>query len=486
MARSFVPQNPCSILGLPYVPLVMSMRPQTTRRDFFKRSAAAGAFTILPASLVMGTRSRAEVISANEKVRLAVVGIGNQGGGDLKNMVKSGHCDVVALCDIDLRGRHTQGSIKAHPKAKQFTDFRVMFDKMADQIDAVLVATPDHSHFAVAMQAMALGKHVFVEKPLAHTFGQCQRLIDLAEKSKVVTQMGNQGHSGANYFQFKSWTEAGIIRDVTAVDAHMNNPRRWHGWGATVKNFPKDEMPEGIDWEAWCATSPVNAFSRRLHPQEWRSWYDYGCGAFGDWGPHILDTAHRFLKLGLPQTVQVLKREGPNDLVFPQASTIRFNFDARGEGLPACKVTWYDGKGNYPKTPEELGQVKVNRPGKLIYGKGKDGKDLVFQGGSHGSPLSILPREKFMEMRGNLPKIEGKNSNHYANFLLACKGEEESRSPFKVSGELCQVFNLGIIAQRLGATLTFDPKAKKISGNDAAQALLDPPPRKGWEEFYTL
>ncbi|MDX1680926.1 MAG: hypothetical protein R3242_09365, partial [Akkermansiaceae bacterium] len=172
--------------------------------------------------------------------------------------------------------------------------------------------------------------------------------------------------------------------------------------------------------------------------------------------------------------------------VFPQASTIRFNFDARGEGLPACKVTWYDGKGNYPETPEELGEVKVNRPGKLIYGKGPDGKDLVFQGGSHAAPLTILPKEKYMEMRGDLPRVGGKNSNHYANFLLACKGEEEARSPFKVSGELCQVFNLGIIAQKLGADLNFDPKTKEIRGNADAQALLDPEPRKGWEEFYKL
>lgn len=458
----------------------------STRRDFLKRSAAVSAFSFLPASLITGTRSSAKTVAANEKVRLAVIGTGNQGGNDLKIMVQSGHCDVVALCDVDLKGGHVQKTLAAHPKAKTFTDFRKMFDDMADEIDAVLIGTPDHAHFCMAMLAMSLGKHVYVEKPLAHTFGQCERLIAMAEKSGVVSQMGNQGHSGANYFQFKSWTEAGIIKDVTRVDAHMNKPRRWHGWGTGVKAYPEDPAPEGIDWDTWCGPAPVNPYSKRLHPQEWRSWYDYGCGAFGDWGPHILDTAHRFLKLGLPSTVQVLKREGPNDFVFPQASTIRFNFDARGEGLPACKVTWYDGKGNFPKTPEELGEVKVDRPGKLIYGKGPDGKDLVFQGGSHASPLMILPRETFMEMRGDLPRVGGKNSNHYANFLLACKGVEEARSPFKVSGELCQVFNLGIIAQRVGQDLTFDPKTKAITGNAEAQALLDPAPRKGWEEFYQL
>lgn len=458
----------------------------STRRDFLKRSAALGAFSFLPASLVMGTRTRAATVSPNDKVRLAVIGIGNQGGGDLKIMAQSGLCDVVALCDVDLKGGHVQKTLEAHPKAAQFTDFREMFDKMANGIDACLIATPDHAHFAIAMLAMSLGKHVYVEKPLAHTFGQCERLIAMAEKSKVVTQMGNQGHSGANYFQFKAWTEAGVIKDVTRVDAHMNKPRRWHGWGATVTEFPTDPMPEGINWPVWCGPSPVHPYSKRLHPQEWRSWYDYGCGCFGDWGPHILDTAHRFLKLGLPSSVQVVKRDGPNDLVFPQASTIRFNFDARGEGLPACQVNWYDGVGNLPEVDASLGEVNLKQPGKLIYGKDKDGKELVFQGGSHASPLMILPREKFMEMRGSLPRIEGKNSNHYANFLLACRGEEEARSPFSVSGPLTQVFNLGIIAQRLGADLDFDPATKSIRGNAEAQALLDPAPRKGWEEFYRL
>jgi len=452
----------------------------TRRRDFLKGSAALGAFTILPASLVMGTRSRAATVSANEKVNLAAIGIGNRGGAVLGNMVSSGHCEVVALCDVDLEGKHTQGNQKKHPKAKRFTDFRKMFDEMADEIDAVLVGTPDHAHFCMAMLAMSLGKHVYVEKPLAHTFGQCERLIALAEKSGVVTQMGNQGHSGGNYFQFDEWTKAGIIKDVTKIDAYMNRPRRWHGWGAKVKEYPTDPMPDGMDWPVWTGPAPENPFSKKLHPGEWRSWFDYGCGAFGDWGPHILDTAHRFLKLGLPTAIEAIKRDGANPLVFPQASTIRFKFPSR-EGMPACDVTWYDGIGNHPEVDPELGDVSFDSPGKIIYGK-----DLTFQGGSHAAVLQVLPREKFLEMRGSLPRYTGKPSSHYANFLLACKGEEEARSPFSVSGPLTQVFNLGVIAQRLGGDLTFDPKSKTITGNDTAQALLDPAPRKGWEEFYKL
>ena len=149
--------------------------------------------------------------------------------------------------------------------------------------------------------------------------------------------------------------------------------------------------------------------------------------------------------------------------------------------MPPCDVTWYDGTENIPEVEPELGDVEIKRPGKIIYGK-----DLVFQGGSHSATLQVIPREKFMEVRETLPRISGKNSDHYANFLLACKGEEESRSPFRVSGPLTQVFNLGVIAQRLGGTLEFDRSLRQVTNSAAAQALLDPAPRGGWEQYYKL
>jgi len=462
-----------------------------SRRNFLKASATLGGMMLLPSYVALGNKSNTG-ISPNAKVNLAAIGIGGQGGNDLKNLYNSGHCNVVALCDVDWGG-HTSESRAAHPDARRFTDFRKMFDQMADQIDAVLIATPDHSHFAATMLAMSLGKHVFVEKPLAHTYGQSARLIRLAESSGVVTQMGNQGHSGPNYFQFKAWREAGLIKDITQITAFMNMSRRWHGWGQSVTEYPSDPMPADLDWEQWHdVVGAHRPYSRRLHPQEWRSWYEFGSGAFGDWGPHILDTCHRFLELGLPDKIVPLALEGTNSLVFPQASTVQFKFPERGPGLPACDVTWYDGQENIPSvlpeyverlTDPKTGELmSINeRPGKILYSK-----DLVFQGGSHGSPLRIEPRETFKEMYDSLPDYPKKNSNHYANFLLACKGEETARSPFSVSGPLVQVFNLGILSQRLGATLEFDRERQQITNNATAQALLDPVPRKGWEEFYNL
>ena len=230
---------------------------------------------------------------------------------------------------------------------------------------------------------------------------------------------------------------------------------------------------------------------------QWRCWYDFGMGALGDWGAHILDTAHQFLELGLPYEIDPVRIDGHNDFFFPQASTLVFKFGARGN-MPPVDVTWYEGQKNIPPVPEGYGVSELDpnipapstgqiqpaklNPGKIIYSK-----ELTFKGGSHGSLLSIIPEEKAREMASQLPEVPQSSSNHYKNFLLACKGQEQARSPFDVAGPLCQVFNLGVLAQRLNAKLLFDPKKKVIPNNERANKLLkDLPPREGWEEFYKL
>jgi predicted dehydrogenase len=332
------------------------------------------------------------------------------------------------------------------------------------------------------MFAMSQGKHVYVEKPLAQTFREVDLLMAMAAKSGVVTQMGNQGHSGNNYFQFKAWTEAGVIKDVTRIDAFMNSERRWHGW--TIDGYPAGEpLPPGLDWDQWHAARPVHPFSAKLHPQTWRGWFDYGTGAFGDWGAHILDTAHQFLDLGLPHTIEAVRRDGAKAFIFPLATTIRFDFAARG-AMPPVEVFWYDGLANRPPLPPELGPgaTLTELNGKFIYGKG-----LVFKGGTHGDTLRVIPEAKMQELAGSLPKIAGGFSDHATNFIRACQGTEDSRSPFRVSGPLTQVFLLGVIAQRLGGRLAFDPVRREFPGNPAAtQLLTGPPPRPGWEQYYRM
>jgi predicted dehydrogenase len=448
------------------------MSQSLTRRRFLQTVAAASTvYSLMPPS----------VLGANEKVNLACVGIAGRGKGLVKSMHGTGVANIVALCDVDMLGGRTEENREEFSGAVQFQDFRKMFDKMGDQIDALSIAVPDHSHFPIAMQAMALGKHIYVEKPLAHTFEEIDLMMAAEKKYGVAAQMGNQGHSGNNYFQFKDWTEAGIIKNVTRVTATMNKKRRWHGW--EVDGYPTGETaPETMDWDTWLGTAQHHDFSEMYHPGDWRSWYDFGNGAFGDWGPHTLDTVHRFLNLGLPEEVTAVYRDRPNDFIFPQASTISFKFPERGD-MPPLDITWYDGVENFSPRPDELDEGrKMDACGKIIYSD-----DFVFKGGTHGDTLRIIPEAKMKEAAPNLPKIEGKHSNHSSNFILACKGEEKTRSSFDVSGPLTQVFLLGVIAQRLGGTLKFDRETKQITNNKIAnQLLVGPPPRKDWEQYYKL
>lgn len=442
-----------------------------SRRQFGKLAAASAVYSLLPG----------RVLGANEKVNVAFIGCGGMGGGDARQVLNQGGVNAVALCDVHF-GRETTGDLeKRFPDLPRFTDFREMFDKVGKDIDAVTIGIPDHAHFPAAMLAMSLGKHLYVEKPLCHTFQEGELMMAAEKKYKVAAQMGNQGHSGANYHQFKAWSEAGVIKDVTRVDVTMNKWRRWHGW--TDAAYPSAEpVPEGMDWDTWLGSRAYHDFSKRYHPGNWRSWYDFGNGAFGDWGPHMLDTVHRFLELGLPSKIVAVKREAPNDFYFPQASTIRFEFPARGD-MPPMVVTWYDGQENQAPRPEQLEAGRdMDVCGKIIYGG-----DLVFKGSSHSSPLRIIPEAAMRDMGDELPRVTGKHSGHHLNWLRACRGEEKTRSSFDISGPLSQVFCLGVIAQRLGGELTFDRKTKRFVGNDRANELLaGTPPRKGWEEFYRL
>ena len=393
---------------------------------------------------------------------------------------------------------HTTEIMGMFPDVPRFQDFRRMFDKMANEIDAVCIAVPDHSHFPLTMLSMSLGKHVYVEKPMAHTFNEVELMMCAAKRYGVVTQMGNQGHSEENYFQFKAWKDAGIIKDVTAITAHMNNSRRWHVFDSNIQSLPAGEpVPSSLDWDCWLGTEFFHEYNKDYINGQWRCWYDFGMGALGDWGAHILDAAHEFLNLGLPTEVNMLYADGHNKFFFPYSSTILFRFPER-DNMPACDVTWYDGINNLPPVPEGYGNVELDpnipppsngqiqpsklNPGKIIYGK-----DLTFKGGSHGSALSIIPEEKALEMESKLPEVPQSPSNHFANFLLSCKGQEQTRSPFHIAGPLSQVFCLGVIAQQLNAKLLFDPQKKQITNNEIANQLLTGiPPRKGWEEFYKL
>jgi len=280
----------------------------------------------------------------------------------------------------------------------------------------------------------------------------------------------------------------------------MNSDRRWHSYDAAIHKFPDaQEKPESLDWNLWLSTAQWHDYSDRFHPGNWRGWYDFGMGALGDWGAHILDTVHEFLELGLPTEVECLRADDHNDFFFPKASTIRFKFPKRGK-MPPVEITWYDGQNNIPEVPVGYGEIEIDpnippvdggklKPGKLGPGKEIYSKELIFKGGTHGSQLTIIPpdRAKAMEAKINSVAVPKSPSNHYANFLKGCMGQEKTRSPFEIHGPLSQVFSLGVIAQRLNTKILFDRKTKTITNNPIANALLvQQPPRKGWEEFYSL
>ena len=474
-----------------------------SRRNFLQSAAVISGAAMMP-SIVTGCSgpgkrvASPKVIGANDKVNLALIGIGNRGCEVSKSFIKTGLCNIVALCDTDMGAEHTREIEAMCPGVPKFQDFRKMFDKMADKIDAVMVATPDHSHFPICMAAMREGIHVYVEKPLARTFYECELLMEAEKKYGVVTQMGNQGHSEANYFQFKAWKEAGIIRDVTAVTAHMNNSRRWHKWNPEMTHVLEAEpVPSTLDWDTWLCGAQEHAYNHDYVNGQWRCWFDLGMGALGDWGAHILDTIHEFLDLGLPTEVTPLYLKGHNRFFYPMSSTLKFHFPERGE-MPALDVTWYDGLDNIPAVPAGYGvseldpnipmvnggkiqALKLN-PGKEIYSK-----ELTFKGGSHGSTLSIIPEEKALDWAGKLPEVPASTSNHFENFLLSVMGKETTRSPFSVSGPLSQVFCLGVISQWTGERIVFDRETKQIVNNPLANQLLwGCRPRSGWEKFYDL
>ena len=470
-----------------------------SRRQFLKQVSVLTAAAAIPAvANATSTSPAPRKVKPGKKVRLACVGIGFRGGAIIKKFEETGLCDIVALCDIDMGAPHTLETLERHPDVPRYQDFRKMFKEMGKKIDAVCVGTPDHSHFPICMLAMSLGINVFVEKPMAHSFYECELLMEAEKKYGVVTQMGNQGHSEANYFQFKAWKEAGIIKNVRAVTAHMNNSRRWHKWDYRLESFfPEEPIPATLDWDSWLCGEQYHKFNKDYVNGQWRCWYDFGMGALGDWGAHLIDTVHEFLELGLPTEINMLRAEGHNPFFFPYSSTIEFKFPARGE-MPPLDITWYDGLDNIPAVPEGYGKLELDpnippvnggkiqpaklNPGKIIYSD-----ELTFKGGSHGSILKIIPESKAKEWASRLPEVPKSPSNHFANFLLACQGLEKTRSPFSIAGPLCQVFCLGVIAQKLNAKLKFDPETKQFINSPVANLLLRRGiPRKGWEQFYQL
>ena len=467
-----------------------------TRRAFLRKSAAATfGFTVLPSYLALGKPDKEGNVPPSQRINLGVIGVGGRGSVIVSPLCSGGHAIPVAFCDVYFKAERATRNLKLWPGLPRFADFRVMLERMGDDIDAVSIATPDHTHFPAAMAAMRLGKHVYVEKPLTHTFREAEMLMAAEKKYGVVTQMGNQGHTSAGANQFQRLVEAGIIRDIVRIEGYKG---RGGGPGQAYMNpetqareYPAGQaVPEGMNWDLWAGPAEKKPYHPTYYQKDWRGFQLYGAGMLGDWAAHIIDFAHDYLQLGLPTRIEPLELVNANPVTYPSASKLSMHFPARGEGLPACDLVWSEGDGMAPKIDERYWDTNPDGKKKeaVIGGAStllhrKDG-DFLIQRGSHSAASRILPREIMLQHIEKMKALPAK-LNHQQSFIQACLGNGETRSPFSVAAPLTQVLILGNICQRTGATLEFDPASKQFKNNNQANTLLaGPPPRRGWEEFY--
>jgi len=440
--------------------------PHLSRRKFLAQSAAAaGVFTLVPRRVLGGPNET----PPSERLQVAGVGAGGQAMHDLGQVSRA--ADIVALCDVDQK--KAERAYQRWPEARRYTDFRVMLEKEANRIDAVVVACPDHIHAAAASAAMRAGKHVYVEKPMAHDIAEVRALMKVAQETGVVTQMGNQGHSFPSCHRLKFWMEKGAIGPVREVHCWTNRPSWPQGIGRPTDTPP---VPDTLDWDLWLGPAPQRPYHPAYCPRNWRGWWDFGTCALGDMGCHILDSPFFSLKLGAPTRVSA---EAPDatDETGPTKSKIVYEFPARGEGFPACTLTWYDGGNTFPRPAElEEGKPLGDGDGGTLF-IGDKGKIVA---GTYSNGAKIIPKEKMdaYEHAGvNVYKTKG----HQVDWVKACKGEGEAVSNFDYAGPLTELVMLGNIAIRAGEPIEWDGANKRITNVPSANQYVQREYREGWK-----
>ncbi len=456
---------------------------EVSRRDILKTLLYTAPALMFGSGCMFGDGKQIQslykprTIKPGQKIRVAQVGVFNRGGGVLNEFNKFSKKQVEFKAFADVLFTEPDASMKGFDGVPCYTDYRQMFEEMHDQIDAVVVCTPDHSHFPAIVHAMLLGKHVYVEKPMAQNVYECRLVEKVARATGVVTQLGNQGHSGAGTFQFGDWVDAGLIKNVKKIDAWMTKSRRWHGW--KYDEYPNEVPPVGYDWDQWLSRRPFRPHSSKMTGGNWRCWYEFGCGCMGDWGAHILDAMHRFLKLGQPYEIHTTTY-GHSDLYYPQGSVITFKFKARGE-MPPLELRWFDGQKHLPDTIPAGYKGKMGGIGSLIYSD-----EHVIRGRSHGASYNIIDnaKAKAVAASGKQPAFRKNLSNHYQNFLNAIQGIEPVNSPFEVGAPLSEMLCLGCVGQKYPGTLKYDAKTMTITNNPEANKMLKGPAvRENWDAY---
>lgn len=433
-----------------------------TRRTFILGAAgiAAGCATTRTTRTIRIRRKP----SPNEKINIASIGCGGQGGGDIGGFANL--CNVVALSDVDEE--RSAGSRDRFPDAPFYLDFRRMLDREHRNIDAVQISTPDHTHAVAAMACMQLGKHVFVQKPLTHNICEARKLTEAARHYRVATHMGNQGHQGAGVRRLTEWAAANRIGPIREVHCWTNRPV----WAQNVER-PSDMPlpPETLDWDLWLGPAPWRPYHSAYCPFRWRGWWDFGSGALGDMGCHIMDPPYTALKLGYPTAVEA-EFEGGNEETLPASSTVTFEFPARGE-MPPVKLHWYDG-GRKPPRPEGI-------PEDEQLGDGENGSYWVgdwgiITCGEYGGSPRLVPYEK-PHVEQTIPDSPG----HYEEFVEACKTGKPAGGNFDYAGPFTETVLLGVLALRTGKRIEWDgPNMRLMNNVPEAEEFIGREYRKGW------
>ena len=447
-----------------------------SRRKFLLSAGAAGAGIAFIPNLIS--------CSPNEKrLNIAIIGVGGRGSaqwGACLNEEKVPVENVVAMCDVD-ENRAASG-FNTFPNAKKYKDFRKMFDEMGNQIDAVMVSTPDHVHFAATMAAMQLGKHVYVEKPLAHNVWQLRTLQKAAHYYKVITQMGNQGHATDGIRRVKEWVDAGIIGEVKEIIAWFNGPE----FGPD-KYFEKptmypptaEEIPAGLDWDLWLGPAAERPFNSIYVPKRWRGFYDFGNGELGDWACHTLDAPFWSLELGIPTATETLHSSGAPEGFLPDQSIIKFEFPKRGN-RPEATLLWHEG-GLKPQIRPEWKIDALPNSGMIMIGE----KQNIITGGRPNNAQLMMPKEEWEDWVANempektIPRIDG---GPQKEFLDACKDIGPlPGSNFDYATQLTEMAAIGVLAQRFNTRIEFDAKNMKVTNHEGMEKYIKEPVRKGWE-----
>lgn len=438
------------------------------KRTFLKISLAAASSALIPSPIL------AMAHQGQKKLRTAHLGVGGMGAADLAAIASHADVEVVALCDVDSNALNE--AIKDYPSAKTFKDYRVMLTEMAEEIDAVIVSTPDHTHAPPSIMAMEMNKPVYCQKPLAHHVSEVRAMRKMAEQKNLVTQMGIQVHSFYDYKLATLLIQSGIIGKVRRVRAW--SPKNWGYDGPAFKG--RDPIPATLDWNLWLGTAAARPYKDKVYqPGNWRKLVDFGCGTLGDMGVHIFDTPYNALALDVPKTVKNKCRK-PNGVGYPEKNKVIYTFSGTQYTTENFEWVWYDGKGA-PKKNKELklpnrdklplqGAMFIGEKGRLLLPHFMEPPRLIVDGAYQYIDISKYDPKGTLGITVN--DFERDAPKHYHQFVDACLGREKTSAPFSYAARLTETILLGVIAGRFpNKTLHWDSANAKFEEADANEFL---------------